>query len=191
MVEVQLTVHNPRAAKHLGGLWDLGDPGSIHFRDLCLHTALRTDWAAALWTAQPREPFTSAQDAEIEIYQDSSGGVNWQSANHVNAEGRVMHRFRGYRVQVGETTVAAGMRATPTLLVYDPRDDRSIAGAVEGFWQNFPKALEVHGNRLTIGVFPRQYGDVYELQGGEQKTQTLYLAFGRRRHHPTGLTLGA
>ena len=29
VVEVKLTVHNPRAAKHLGGLWDLGDPGSI------------------------------------------------------------------------------------------------------------------------------------------------------------------
>ena len=49
---------------------------------------------------------------------------------------------------------------------------------MEGFWQNFPKALEVRGNRLTIGIFPRQYADVYQLQGGEQKTQTLYLAFG-------------
>jgi len=188
VVEMKLTVHNPRAATHPGGLWDLGDPGSIHFKNLSLHTALRTDRAAAMWTVQPQEPFASAQDAEIDIYQDSSGGVNWYSANHVNADGQVMHRFQGYRVQVGETTVTAGKRAAPTILVYDPRDDRSIAGAVEGFWQNFPKALEVHGNRLTIGVFPRQYGDVYELQGGEQKTQTLYLAFGRRWHYPTGLT---
>ena len=90
--------------------------------------------------------------------------------------------------QVDELTVASAKRATPTILVYDPRDDRSIAGAVEGFWQNFPKALEVHGNRLTIGLFPRQYADVYELQGGEQKTHTLFLAFGRRQHHATGLT---
>ena len=188
VVELQLTVHNPRAATHVGGLWDLGDPGSIRFRDLSLHTTLHTERAAAMWTVQPQEPLTAVPDGEITIYQDSSGGVNWQSANHVNAAGRVMHRFQGYRVQMGETTVAAGTRATPTILVYDPRDDRSIAGAVEGFWQNFPKALEVHGNRLTIGVFPRQYGDVYELQGGEQKTQTLYLAFGRRGHHPSGLS---
>ena len=187
VVEVTLTVHNPRAAKHMGGLWDLGDPGSIQFRDLSLHTALHTERAAAVWTVQPQEPFTTVQDGEIAIYQDSSGGVNWQSANHVNAEGRVMHRFQGFRVQVGGATVAAGKRAAPTIFVYDPHDDRTIAGAVEGFWQNFPKAIEVHGNRLTIGVFPRQYGDVYELQGGEQKTQTLYLAFGRRWHHPTGL----
>ena len=63
-----------------------------------------------------------------------------------------------------------------------PGDDRSIAGTVEGFWQNFPKALEVNDNRLTIGLFPRQYADVYELQGGEQKTHTAYLYFGRRGH---------
>ena len=100
-----------------------------------------------MWTVQPQEPFADIEGAGVEIYQDSSGGQNWQSTNHVNAEGRVMHRFQGYRVQVGETTVASGMRATPTILVYDPRDDRSIAVAVEGFWQNFPKALEVHGNR--------------------------------------------
>jgi hypothetical protein len=188
VVELQLTVRNPRAAKHPGGLWDLGDPGSIRFKELALHTALRTDSAAAMWTAQPQEPFASGEGAAVEIYQDSSGGPNWQSTNHVNAAGQVMHRFQGYRVRVGEMTVAAGKRAAPVILVYDPRDDRSIAGAMEGFWQNFPKALEVHDNRLTIGVFPRQFADVYELQGGEQKTHTLFLAFGRRRHYPTGLT---
>jgi hypothetical protein len=188
MVELKLTIQNPRAAKHVGGLWDLGDPGSIRFRDFSLHTALQTERAVVMWTVQPQEPFTSVQDEEITIYQDSSGGVNWQSSNHVNAEGNVMHRFPGYRVQVGGTTVATGKRAVPTILVYDPRDDRSIVGTVEGFWENCPKALEVCGNRLTIGVFPRQYGDVYELQGGEQKTQTLYLGFGRRWHFPTGLS---
>jgi YetA-like protein len=188
VVEVRLGVHNPRAAKHPGGLWDLGDPGSIHYRELCLHTVLRAERTAAMWTAQPQEPFIPASGADLEIYQDSSGGVNWQSPNHVNAQGQVMHRFQGYRVQAEETTIAVGKRATPTLLVYDPHDGRSIAGTVEGFWQNFPKALEVHGNRLTIGMFPRQCADFYELQGGEQKTQTLFLAFGRRGHFPTRLT---
>jgi YetA-like protein len=188
VVELQFTLHNPKAAKHPGGLWDLGDEGSIYFKDLSLHTVLHTHKAAAMWTAQPLEPVTSVEGAAVEIYQDSSGGRNWQSTNHVNAHGRVMPRFQGYRVQVGAMTVAAGKRASPAVLVYDPRDDRSITGALEGFWQNFPKALEVHDNRLTIGLFPRQYADVYELQGGEQKTQTLFLSFGRRQHHSTSLT---
>ena len=188
VVELKLTVHNPRAAKHSSGLWDLGDPASIYFRDFSVHTALRTDKAAGMWAVQPLDPFAAVEEAGIEIYQDSSGGVNWRSTNHVNADGRVIPRFQGYRVRVGGTTVATGMRATPTMLVYDTNDGRSIAGAVEGFWQNFPKALEVDGNRLTIGVFPRQAADVYELQGGEQKTHTLYLAFGRCRHHLHRLT---
>jgi YetA-like protein len=188
LVELQFTVHNPRAAKHPGGLWDLGDVGSIYFKDLSLHTALRSDRVAAMWTAQPQEPFAAIAGSEVEIYQDSSGGPNWRSSNHVNAAGRVMQSFQGYRVRVGEMTVTAGKRATPTILVYDPRDDRSIAGAVEGFWQNFPKALEIHRNRLTIRLFPRQYADVYELQGGEQKTHTLFLQFGRRQKHVAGLT---
>ena len=90
-----------------------------------------------MWTVQPQEPFTSVQDAEMAIYQDSSGGVNWQSANHVNAEGRVMHRFQGYRVQVGETTVAAGKRAAPTILVYDPRDDQEYRRRCGGVLAEF------------------------------------------------------
>jgi hypothetical protein len=187
-VEVQFTIHNPRAAKHPGGLWDLGDPGSIVFKDLSLHTALRSEWAAAMWSAQPQEPLAMVEGSSLEIYQDSSGGSNWQSANHMNAAGRVMQRLQGYRVQVGDMTVATGKRAAPAILVYDSRDDRSIACAVEGFWQNFPKALEVNGNRLTVGLFPRQFADVYELQGGEQKTHTLFLHFGKGRPHATGLT---
>src|SRR5262249_32250775 len=40
-VVMQMTLHNPRAARHPGGLWDLGDEGSIYFKDLSLHVPLR------------------------------------------------------------------------------------------------------------------------------------------------------
>src|SRR5262249_35992120 len=36
LVRIRFTLHNPRRAQHSGGLWDLGDPGSILFRDLSL-----------------------------------------------------------------------------------------------------------------------------------------------------------
>jgi hypothetical protein len=32
LVRVRLTLHNPARAGHPGGIWDLGDPGSIFFR---------------------------------------------------------------------------------------------------------------------------------------------------------------
>ena len=47
--------------------------------------------------SQPAFPIRPCR-GPFELYQDSSGGDNWQSPVHVNAEGRVPNRFRGYRV---------------------------------------------------------------------------------------------
>lgn len=47
------------------------------------------------------------------------------------------------------------------------------------FWQNFPKALEASDDTVVVRLFPRQYGDVHEIQGGEQKTHTFVVAFGQ------------
>ncbi len=55
---------------------------------------------------------------------------------------------------------------------------RRAAAVLPAFWQNFPKAIEASGSALTIRVFPRQYGDVHEIQGGEQKTEECFLSFG-------------
>jgi hypothetical protein len=35
------------------------------------------------------------------IYQDSSGGENWQSLNHVNRDNEVKTSFRGYKLLEG------------------------------------------------------------------------------------------
>ena len=40
LARVQLTLHNPRRARHRGGLWDLGDPGSVLFRELAMELGL-------------------------------------------------------------------------------------------------------------------------------------------------------
>ncbi|MFQ5787493.1 MAG: hypothetical protein ACE5H1_05880, partial [Thermodesulfobacteriota bacterium] len=106
----------------------------------------------------------------------SSGGQNWKCLNHMNRFGKVMHRFRGYQVRNGKKAIAQGLRANP--LVYIGNADSGISGAVQNFWQNFPKSLEVRGNCLKIRLFPKHSGDFHELQGGEQKTHTIYLDFG-------------
>src|SRR5207302_2260076 len=38
-------------------------------------------------------------------------------------------------------------------------------------------ALTVEGRRLRVGLFPRQFADLHELQGGEQKTHTIWFDF--------------
>ena len=49
------------------------------------------------------------------VYQDSSGGANWQSSNHVNREGHVPTSFRGYRALVDAKEVA-GLRDASRLV---------------------------------------------------------------------------
>ena len=180
LVEVKFTLHNPKAAHHPGGLWDLGDPGSIYFSDLALHVYIESPTAlTAEWTTQPHQPVVRSSYAELEIYQDSSGGPNWNSSNHLNRFVKVMNTRQGYRVVADGAIIQQGRRATPVVSVRN--EEKSIVGAIEDFWQNFPKAIEVHDNRLSLGLFPRQYADVYELQGGEQKTHTLFLQFSGDR----------
>jgi hypothetical protein len=185
-VDLKFTLRNPRAAQHPGGFWDLGDAGSVYFRDLSLHTTLATDNTLAVeWNTEPMQPLINGACSKLEIYQDSSGGENWRSSNHVNRFGKVMQAFQGYRVTVDGNIVQEGKRATPIVTIHDT--EISLAAAIESFWQNFPKALEVQNKTLSIGLFPRQYSDVYELQGGEQKTHTVFLQFNRNQEHACGM----
>jgi hypothetical protein len=175
LVRIRLTVHNPRRARHRGGLWDLGDPGSILFRELSLDlTVAGSQVPRTYWAAEAGQPFRAAESSPLEIYQDSSGGENWQSRNHVNRLSQVPCSFRGYRVRV-ENHEETGMRASPTVAVHSGAG--SVMIGIPEFWQQFPKAIEVEDGRVRIGLFPRQFSDLFELQGGEQKTHTVWLDF--------------
>jgi hypothetical protein len=141
---MQVTVHNPRAARHPGGLWDLGDEGSVYFKDLSLRVPLRTQNISHIaWAPRPLQPLKQEPSSHIAIYQDSSGGENWRSSNHVNRFGQVMQTFRGYRVTSEDSLIEEGLQATPLLALGG--ENGGVAATVEKFWQNFPKALEAQG----------------------------------------------
>lgn len=172
-IRAALTLRNPRRARHSGGIWELGDQGSVLLRhaSLYLEPGRREGSARLLCSPELDGPFGD-YPLPFELYQDSSGGENWRSPSHVNRHGVVPLSFRGYRISGG----ANGMRANP-IVVLDCGDSR-LAVAFHHFWEEFPKAVEATANGLRIGMFPRQFGDLHELQGGEQKTHRLYLAFG-------------
>jgi hypothetical protein len=175
-VRFEITIHNPRKAEHPGGLWDLGDGGSIYLRDASLTVALpkgagKTAIRCSPETAAPFESF----DQPLEIYQDSSGGQNWKSTNHLNRRRVVPNTFCGYRLRAGGSE-RTGKRATPVLVL--DRDDFTLAMAMPHFWQNFPKAMEASADTLVLRLFPSQYADVHEIQGGEQKNHGFFVAFG-------------
>jgi hypothetical protein len=174
-VRFVLTIANPRKAEHRGGLWDLGNVGSIYLRDASFTFALPISFDQAIVRAsvEAGKPFEELS-LPVEIYQDSSGGENWKGSNHVNRRHEIPNTFRGYRIKAGRKE-RTGQRASPILELN--RGPRLVAATIPYFWQDFPKALEADEGALTVRLFPRQYADVHELQGGEQKTHTFYVAF--------------
>ena len=176
-VEMRLTIRNDNPAHHPGGLWDLGDAGSIYFSEL----SLDLEWpkcasSTVKWSIEPHTPLKLGTGSEVAIYQDSSGGGNWRSSNHMNRTGEIPQTFCGYQVTSNGEVVEEGRRATP--MMYVESDTFRISGAIEQFWQNFPKGVTANHGGLKLSLFPKQFGDVFELQGGEQKTQTLFWHFG-------------
>ena len=177
---IQFTLHNPQRAKHPGGLWDLGDTGSVLFRELSLQFELDTTSNRTIsWTTDGECPVNEQQGGCLEIYQDSSGGVNWQSKNHVNRDGQVAISFRGYRVRSGSVE-QFGERASPVVSLRN--DVGQLGVAIPEFWQQFPKAIETNGTTLRLALFPSQAQDLFEIQGGERKSHTMWLQFNLAEH---------
>jgi len=171
---VAITVRNPRRARHRGGWWDLGDHGSVYLRDASLHLALPST-LTALDCAPELGMISQRFGVPFELYQDSSGGERWRHSTHMNRHGEVPCTFRGYRLHAGDE-VRPGLRATPS--VKATHASGSVTIAAEHFWQNCPKAIEAEGRRVTLRLWPRQFADLHEIQGGEQKTHAFTLAFG-------------
>jgi hypothetical protein len=172
-VRAVITMRNPRRAEHPGGVWELGDSGSVRFRDSSLHVA--TAGRMISWSPETSAPLSTVRGDTLSIYQDSSGGENWRSRVHVDREGELPLSFRGYRVRVG-TEERTGLRATPRVAVHGP--GAGVAASMQHFWQNFPKAMDADDGILSVRLFPGQSDHPHELQGGEQKTHEVWLTFG-------------
>ncbi|MEO8483544.1 MAG: hypothetical protein ABI634_15125 [Acidobacteriota bacterium] len=176
VARVLSTIRNPDAARHPGNFWDLGDPGSILLKDVSIGLTLPslTPNRAVQASLAPGETWTT-YTGTFDLLQDSSGGDAWQSSNHLNRLRVVPNTFRGYRLRAGSAEVAAD-RATPIVVNGDVAAWQGVV--VPYFWQNFPCAIDARDARLTLHLLPGTYADLHELQGGEQKTQECFLAFG-------------
>ena len=172
------TIVNPSKATHPGGLWDLGTGLTTLVKSLSLTIAMtpQPDSTSIIRHSIDANTPLATGDSPLEIYQDSSGGPNWQSTNHINRNRTLPNQFQGYRLKAGDTE-QTGLRASPVVALEN--GDQQLAASIADFWQNFPKAIEADQTSITLSLLPRQYGDVHELQGGEQKTHVFYVSFGR------------
>lgn len=177
---IELLLRNQKSAIHADGLWDLGDAGSFFFKDLSIDFQLADSIDQLKWHAEVLDEVCSATPKEWTLYQDSSGGENWKSPNHVDYSGNLSVGFCGYRVETYQNDklvrLAQGRRATPTLHLINAT--HWLGATVQDFWQNFPKAIRYRENKLSIGLFPSEGKKYFELQGGEQKRHTLFLDIG-------------
>jgi hypothetical protein len=173
VVRIRLTIRNQQRAAHPGGIWELGDAGSLLLQEVSIVLpASGQSSPRLLLSAEPGNEVEGSQ--RVSVYQESSGGENWSSSNHQTQQGTVPFRFRGYRMDVDGTT-SSGLRATPLALL---ADDRAMLGAVvPEFWQNFPRAISATPAHLQVSFFPPDAPALHELQGGEQKTHECYVCF--------------
>jgi hypothetical protein len=164
----------------------LGGDGSFRFSDLSIQLRAHGAVRDVAWNSDVLDPLLHSGDSQVCLYQDSSGGQNWESLNHVDAAGQTTVKFSGYQVRSGTTgnrkLVAEGARATPCLQV--STDVGWIAATTKDFWQNFPKALRLENGTLSVGLFPSECSPGFELQGGEQKRHVIFLDFGLRDREP-------
>ena len=178
-VSLAMTIRNTNAAQHPGNLWDLGDEGSFLFRELSITLGIRPECAMSRsYTDQSTRDEIASNIHRLLIYQDSSGGVHWDSPAHVDSNGESALSFQGYRISTDGQPVRRGNRIDPAINMSGP--EGSVSVAIEKFWQQFPSGLGFDDSCITIELFPRHTKMLHELQGGEQKTHTINFLFGSK-----------
>lgn len=175
LIQVRTRLRNSRRARHQGGLWDLGDAGSLQFAGLHIDTTLNTPAATVTrWKAEADSDVRElAAGDTLTIRQTGSGGPAWSCTNHVGPDGRSTVTARGYEAVTGSGTLR-GHRSEPTLSVV--ADDSQLSVSLPEFWQKFPSSVEASGRCVRAGLFPVQDAALHELQGGEQSTQSLWIS---------------
>ena len=170
-----IQIHNPHRAHHEGSLWDLGDEGSINFREFGVRIA-RNNNDTVKFRSEPEKDWHLCGSVKTSLFQASSGGENWNSPNHIDARGELCNKFKGYRVELGDSETIQGDRATP--LVWTTASNGTSWGLkIPQYWQNFPKCLSFEKSSIMVGLFPAEHGSLYELQGGERKHHDIVFSF--------------
>jgi hypothetical protein len=177
ILQLETRIRNTRRARHRGGLWDLGDPASFLFGSLELRVTSKTLGVpeTRLWSMDAgADARTATKRFPTCVIQHGSGGVHWDSPNHVAADGTIPIQQRGFELSIDGRKLH-GERAEPVLGIQS--SEEHLIAAVPEFWQQFPSSLSIDDHALTCGLFP-DTGYLHELQGGEQKTLSIAIRNG-------------
>ena len=180
-VEVNFSLENPHAAQPYengGGHWLMGDNGSVLFEDMSLTTRLGFGNPIVLSVCDLNKDILDRMPLNKTggIYQESSGGDNWYTRIHINRNGDVPMTFKGAKTFIGSVEPYKVDRPDAWIEAADRQF--GLAVGVRNFWQNFPKALTVNPDgTVRVSLWPEEFPDVHELQGGERKTHQIAFYF--------------
>lgn len=165
-IKGNVSFSNPRAALHPNGQWDLGDPHSVHLKEIALSTQVLSGKSAAVVN---NEKYVNAKNECLSLYQASSGKENWRSNVHVNAQNIVPLHFKGFRLYREQEELIRGGHAVPHGYIDNIRSPINVQ--VEKFWQNAPSSMTVQKDIISLSLLGSRYAEPIELQPGEQKTR--------------------
>jgi hypothetical protein len=128
-------------------------------------------------------------DSRVTLYQDSSGGDQWQQLVKNGYNARVFGgdtvpgvTFRGYKVFKDGKEEFAGNRA-PGLI--DVRDkNRGMMLMFRDFWQQYPKAMYGEKGRAAVKIFPEEAKRTFHVNRATGRTHELLFLFHGAKHWP-------
>ncbi|EED33943.1 conserved hypothetical protein [gamma proteobacterium NOR5-3] len=173
-IDGDLSIHNPSAACHPGGLWDLGDPNSVRLDSASITLRWPDDKAVDGAFVTGPEDDAVLLDGSMSLVQHSSGGEHWDSPVHIDHRGRIPFAEPGFTLRQGDAA-SRGRRADPAITVNTGQEN--VTARIHDFWQRFPTGLTAGPGELTLNLLPK-LDYAHELQPGERFSQafTLLLA---------------
>jgi hypothetical protein len=169
----RVKIHNPAAAIHKAGKWDLGDDSSINISNLKLQLTFPLMEKMHIEIEGNNQKTLQLGD-RYALTQISSGGDNWQSPVHVDANNTLPFAVCGYTENYGGKVSSSPRRASPKIVIENAQTQINVE--LQEFWQRFPSQIELENNVLTLDFLP-QLEYCHELQGGESTTHEFTLDF--------------
>lgn len=179
----------------------MGDEGSFEFRRLAWNiTSDQQPPQEVQLSVDGSATFDVVTKSGFQLVQYSSGGPEWNSSNHIDADGNLTVRTQGFEQTDGRPSEQpkkstaqnsskgqTGRQASPTVCLQ--MNNGALSVAVPEFWEQFPGSLSVDGStgEVEIGLFPNEVDHAFELQGGEQKTKRFVIQRSSNAEAPSPL----
>ena len=145
----------------------LGSPNSVYFEDISLKLKLEPGSFTYTFPAGQQQ-VSGRLEGSAYIYQDSSGGEDWDRWPGTS--------FRGYVIYANSELLYTGLRARGWGDISSQSFGLTLCKRF--FWESYPSAIEfTEGGLAYLRVMPKYFSQPYEHRAGEHKTHELILYF--------------